>query len=83
MSWFSNFFGSKDAEQRERTDRVSAYVHAKKNKYTSEMLNIHNQSKKVHDKARQTQQEAVKLKEMVDDVAYKIAISTGGIRRGG
>lgn len=79
FKWLETFLGTKDKAQIERTQEVADIVHQKKNEFTSDMLKLQEQSRKVHQKTMQAQDEAVKLKEIVDDVAAKIAVATGSL----
>jgi hypothetical protein len=80
MKWLKRFLGLYDKKQAQRTEEVAEYVHARKNEFTKDMLNIQNQAKRVHIKTMQAQQESLKLKDIVDDVTERIALVTGGLK---
>ena len=82
MNWLNRILGTKDREQKERTEKVAEYVHKQKNTFSSEMGKIQNQAKKVHTKTKEVHEESKKLLEIVDSVTSQIAIATGGKKRG-
>lgn len=79
--FITSFLGLNEKKQQAKTEEVAAYVHDKKNTYTSEMIKIQSQARKLHTKTRQAHEESVKLNNMVDDIVYKVAQATGGIER--
>lgn len=81
MSWLHRFLGTKDKQQKERTDDISFYIHQRKNEFMNDMLRIQVQAKTIHRKAQQIQEESVRLQNIADDVAARIAKATGGVDR--
>lgn len=80
MNILKRFLGLYDRQQAARTQEVAEYVDAKKNQFTKEMARVQRQAEKVHQKTRQAHEESAKLKEVVDDVARRIAYATGGLK---
>ncbi len=76
-----DLFTNKKQEKREA--EVSRIVHGKKNKYTKDMLKLQGETKKIHRQSERVLDETKKLNIMVTDIASRIAIATGGIKRGG
>lgn len=70
--------GLHDRKQLERTQKVADYVHKKKNKFTTEMAEVQQQAKLIHLNALRTARASNKLISVVDDIAAKVAIATGG-----
>lgn len=78
MKWLVRFLGIDDKKQKERTIKVSKYVHNQKNVFATEMINLQKQAKKVHKTTKKSHRESVKLLEVVDDLTVKMARAQGG-----
>lgn len=77
MKWLKRFFSVKNKSQR-TADEVADYIHGKKNTFTGDMLKLKAQSKRLHRKALQTQEEAVKMNKVIEDITSKIVLVTPG-----
>lgn len=80
MNWILRFLGFYDTKQEEISKDVSDYVGNKKVEFHKEMRDIKRQAILVHRKTRQAHLESIKLNKVVDDIARKIAIATGGMK---
>lgn len=76
-----NFFRFNDRKKEQVADDASDYIHKKKNEFQGEMGKLAAQSKKLHRSALQTQEEAVKMNKIVNDITSKIALATPGGRK--
>lgn len=83
MKWLLKLLrGNFQTKQQKRNAETAEYVHGKKNEFQADMAKLHRQSKRLHQKALQTQVESVKLNRMVEDITSRIAVATGGAPRG-
>lgn len=72
----------KNKGSEERAQEVNETVHEAKNKFTSDMLKLQEQSRKIHEANIISLEESKKLNKIVTDIANQVAIATGGKKRG-
>lgn len=78
MKWLTSFLRINDKNKIKTADEAADYIHGKKNKFTKDMLKLKVQSRKLHKRALQTQEEALKMNKVVEDITSKIALVTPG-----
>lgn len=81
MNWLKELFKSKQTRM-EHEKEVSDYVHDRKNEFVGDMAKLKRVSKRLHIRTLQSQDEAVKLNILVEDITSKIArVTPGGKHR--
>jgi predicted nucleic acid-binding Zn-ribbon protein len=81
MKWLSRLLrlDFKTKQQKFATE-ADEYIHGKKHEFQKDMNKLKEQSKQLHKKAVQTQEESVKLNKVVEDITTRIMLATGGKR---
>lgn len=82
MNWLSRLLGLHDKKQQKRTQEIADYVDVKNSELDLQMEIMKKQARKMHQTTRKAYEEAVQLNKIVDGITYKIAVASGGKRRG-